>query len=508
MNERLAQIADQIKRLWAGLPPASRWMYGGVLAAALLALVWFVSAYGGGGRYEVLFSRLMPTDAAEVIAVLEERNVPYRLADNGREIWAPTDQVTRLRLDLAGLGLPRGGTVGFEKFDQTRLGMTDFDRQVWYLVALQGEIARTLQGFDQVRDARVHLTLPQPRLFSADRAEPTASVVLDLYPGATMGPTQVRAISHLLERSVEGLRPENISIIDQRGEVLSDMLTRESGLLSSDTVRMQLQIRRELERDLASSLERALEAVYGAGRVVARVSAEINFDLIEEESERFGIPEGSRTPLIRSQQLEEERFSGAGSAPPGGVPGVDANIPGYPGFESLGESELERRFETTNFEMDRLLTLRRAAPGSIERLSVAVWIDRELDDAQRSRLEQSVAATLGLVRERGDVVAVESVPFEAAAALAPVEALPASWTAQIGWWIVLAVVLIAGAGALIWLWRQRTAPEPEPEAPMAPEDFMTPEELERQAMRDRVMEMARRRPQDMAQLLKSWLAEE
>ena len=177
----------------------------GIVVLGAVAIVFF--SLGRTGSYQVLFSNLQPADAAEVVALLREQGVPHRIERNGSEIWVPEDYVAPARLELAAMGLPRGGVVGFEAFDTTRLGMTDFERQVQYQRALQGELTLTIRAFEQVQDARVHIALPERSLFVRDQGEPSASVVLQLVPGRTLDSSQVQAIVHLLARSVEGYNP-------------------------------------------------------------------------------------------------------------------------------------------------------------------------------------------------------------------------------------------------------------------------------------------------------------
>lgn len=508
MNDLVGKLGRRVSDVWRGMSVAGR---VGVLAGAvgLLAALFIIGLYlGSDGDFELLFSNVDPQDAAEVVAVLRDEGVPYRLERGGSEIWVPAAQVAAMRLEMAARGLPRGGVVGFEAFDTTRLGMTDFERQVQYQRALQGELTRTIRAFDQVQDARVHIALPERSLFVREQGEPSASVVLELKRGQTLSRGQVEAILHLLSRSVEGLRPENITVVDTRGNVLSDLIVADELTAGSDRVARQLEVQSLFEQRMARDLEGLLERIYGPGKVVARVRAEIGFDHAEELSEVFTAPDGSRSGLPRSEQRSEERYEGTvGGA--GGVAGVTSNIPGYVGdAESSGVYELLE--QTINYELNRFVATRHVAPGAVRRLSVAVVVDAPLDAAAEQSLRDLVGAAVGFDRERGDVISVQSMQFEAVPVLAVPQTPVEPERGSVLVWLVLAAIILLAAITVVVLRRRRRSVGRTLDITVAEEvdnDQEPAEDQRRDELRRFAQSIAQSRPQEAAQLIRAWIKE-
>lgn len=512
MSDFLQKLREQAVTAWQGMKPAVRGAVIGIPLVLFIGLLVLIAS-SGSGSYEVLFSNLRPEDAAEVVAVLRDQGVPYRLERSGQDILVPRQDVPGLRLDLAAQGLPRGGVVGFEAFDATRLGMTDFERHVQYQRALQGELTRTIRAFEQVQDARVHITLPERSLFIGQQRDASASVVLQLKPGRTLSATQVQAITHLLARSVEGLKPEHVTVVDTQGNVLSDMV-QDTGLSGGDAVARQLSIQQQYQEHLSREVQTVLEHVYGRGNVVARVSVELNFDLLEESSEIFSSPTEGRTGIPRSQQTFEETFYGAAEAV-GGVPGVYSNIPGYVGDDGGESGWYERREETINYELNRTVINRQVAPGAVRRLSVAVIVDRDLDDAERRSVEQSVAAVVGLDPSRGDIVSVQSMRFDSTPVAADLAAsVPAGGLGITPVILGVLMTLLTAAAVFAVLRRRRgtvgQAIDVVSDEPVEPDfEFAeTSEEQRRRRMRAHLQSVAQERPQEVARLLRGWLAED
>src|SRR5690606_2842483 len=229
--------------------------------------------------YVPLFADLSPRAAGEVAQVLQEQAIPYQLADGGRTILVPENVVYQTRIQLAAQGIPSGGTLGYELLNQNSLGMTEYERRVRYVLALQGELARTIEALAPVREARVHIVQPQPSVFVSERRPATASVLVDLRPGQDLDRQQVRAIVNLVAASVEGLTTENVTLVDTRGRTLSDMV-RENTL---DAVAMtHLELQRNYEMQLQASVQTMLEQVFGYGRAVVRVKTQMDFSSSEE----------------------------------------------------------------------------------------------------------------------------------------------------------------------------------------------------------------------------------
>jgi len=316
-------VRERVAQTWERLSPTARWGVLGAAVVVLALLIYGLILASSQPAYVPLFADLSPRAAGEVAQVLQEQAIPYQLADGGRTILVPENVVYQTRIQLAAQGIPSGGTLGYELLNQNSLGMTEYERRVRYVLALQGELARTIEALAPVREARVHIVQPQPSVFVSERRPATASVLVDLRPGQDLDRQQVRAIVNLVAASVEGLTTENVTLVDTRGRTLSDMV-RENTL---DAVAMtHLELQRNYEMQLQASVQTMLEQVFGYGRAVVRVKTQMDFSSSEEVADEFLPVQGGG---IRSEQRVEERYEGEGSLMPGGVAGVEANVPGY-----------------------------------------------------------------------------------------------------------------------------------------------------------------------------------
>ncbi|OUM99497.1 MAG: flagellar M-ring protein FliF [Firmicutes bacterium ZCTH02-B6] len=508
MQEWWTRLRTQVGGIVGGMSKAQRWG-AGVLTLVVLAGLLYLGWRTANPEFAPLFTRLSPSDASEIVSALRDAGIPYRLVDGGTTVLVPEEQVYDVRLGLAGQGLPRGGVVGFEIFLETALGATDFDRQVRYNMALQGELTRTIRELDAVQDARVHIVIPERRLFARDERPPTASVFLQLRPGAQLTASQIRGIAHLVARSVEGLEPENVTIVDNRGQVLSDFLRTAALAESMDSagVAARLELQRAYERELELRVQTMLETVYGPGRAIVRVNAVMNFDREEQREDRYE-PVVRDQGVVRSSQVVEEQATGA-QAVAAGVVGVDANIPGYVADDGQAGS-YSRREEILNFELNRVERVRIQAPGGVERLSVAVWLDAQLSAAETQRVQELVSAALGVDTARGDTVIVDSMPFAASAAL-PVVA-PEQAPAAVPLWLIAAAVIVVLAGGILLARRRRPVPAPivlpVSESAAAVEESPEPEVAERRRLRERISALVRDNPREAANLVRVWLAED
>lgn len=518
MKQRLAKAMERAKAVWAGWPPVWRIAAVGGAAVLLAAFVFVVARYGGGPAYEVLYTRLQPGDAAEVVAILREQGISYQLSDDGREIRIPSDLVPAVRLDMAGRGLPRSGVAGWELFDETKLGMTDFELHVQRQRALEGHITRAILNFEQVQDAWVSINLPQRRVFIDQQQEPSASVQVRLYPGRSLTTDNIQAIVNLLVYSVEGLHPDMVTVVDTAGNVLTDQLRMAKiGGAGADSIVKQLEIQQQVERSIERAIQSLLEPAYGQGAVIARVRAEMNFDVLREEIEEFSAPAGTRSGLPRSEQIITERYSGDLSGGiVGGVPGVDSNIPGYVGAAGGTPGEYEYTEEIINYEHNRSYIFREQAPGQIERLSVAVLIDGDLDPLTIQRITDQVAAVAG-IRPGRDTISVDSMPFLSRPAVADIAAPAAPDTTALPWWVYTMIGALTAGLLMALLFRRRGAVKPGRSLDVQVDDdalldlgkpVLTPAERRKAQMRAELETVATERPQEVARLLRTWLAEE
>lgn len=505
MAQWWARLREQITEIVGGMSRSRRMAVAGFAALVVVGLLVVIIRVANP-PYATLFSRLAPEDAGEIVSVLQDANIPYRLQDSGSTVLVPTDRVYETRLGLAGQGLPRGGVVGFEIFLETSLGATDFDQLVKYNMALQGELTRTIRELAGVLDARVHIVMPERRLFVRDERPATASVFLQLRPGGQLNPQQVRGITNLIARSVEGLLPENITIVDNWGRVLSDLVQPTmADMTDGSAFETRLNIQRAYERELEFRVQTMLEAVYGREQAIVRVNAAMNFDLEEEREDRYE-PVVRDAGIVRSSQIfEEDGTTGS----PGGIVGVDANVPGFVADAANG-GNFSRREEILNFEVNRIERVRVQSPGRIDRLSVGVWLDGELDVAEQRRVESVVAAALGIDPTRGDTIIVEGMPFATVPVLAD-----AVQVAAVPSWIWIA----AGLVGLIVIWSVVAARRRRAEMTRTAVDVMisddelaeppvaTPEDRARQRLRERAADIVHDKPREAAQLVKVWLTE-
>ncbi|HSH00512.1 MAG TPA: flagellar basal-body MS-ring/collar protein FliF, partial [candidate division Zixibacteria bacterium] len=268
------------------------------VTAGLIAGIVVVVNFLGSANYSVLYSGLDQAAAGEVIAYLDESKIPYELSGGGGTIMVPDDRVYKARMSLAAQGLPSTGTSGYSIFDETNFGMTDFLQKLNYKRALEGELTRSIMEIREVRSARVHIVIPQERLFAKDKKEPTASILLKL-AGGELSERQISGIKHLVASSVEGLAPSNISIIDYEGNLLSSDQERDSlaGLSAS-----QLGVRKEVESYLERKAQSMLDDVIGRQRAVVRISAELDFTQVERTNELYD----GNGAVVRSEERSEQ----------------------------------------------------------------------------------------------------------------------------------------------------------------------------------------------------------
>lgn len=501
-------VLESIKGTWGKLSRPMQLGVGVFVLGVFLSLV--LLGLFSRTEYQVLFSSLGVEDAGAVVSALQERGTPYKLTDGGSTVWVPEEDVFESRIALATSGVPTGGVVGFEIFNTTRLGETEADRQLRYQWALQGELTRTIRQINEVADARIHIVLPRRSLFVQESQSATASVLLQLNPGAQLTAGQVRAIANLVATSVEGLTPENVTIVDSRGTVLNSPSMMELGGNVSDRFEMQWLYEQQLENSVVAMLER----IYGFGNVVARINAVLDFAHLEQYNETFS-PINRGEGLVRSSQSAEESYSGT-STGAGGVPGVDSNVPGYVFLEEEGgTTEWQRSEDITNYELNRTETWTTTLPGQVTNLAVSVWINGDLTPTQLASIEESVIRATGLRTDRGDSVYVASVPFEVSPFVGDLPTLEVSTGVPLYWVIALGILLLL---ALLFVVFRKKSPVPE-EVPVAasldivvddelPERALTPEERERQTMRKQIEKLAEEKPEDVASLMRTWLVDD
>ncbi|MGB3704808.1 MAG: flagellar basal-body MS-ring/collar protein FliF [Castellaniella sp.] len=420
------------------------------LGAAIVALLVVAALWMREPEYRALFSNVEARDGGAIVSVLNQRNVPYKFADNGATILVPADQVYALRLQLAEQGLPRGGSVGFELLDEPKFGASQFSEQVTYQRALEGELARSIEALQPVKSARVHLAIPRQSLFVREREAPTASVLLTLYPSRSLSEAQVSAIAWLVSSSVPKLNAESVSIVDQDGHLMSSP----SGEAGMDSTRRNFI--NDIEQRTSQRILTLLNPIVGSGNVRAQVSADVDFSRREQTSEVYRPNETPGSAAIRSKQTSDSAQNGI--MPPAGVPGALSNEPpanatapiqttpatppaqaqaagaqgaapqaggptainGTPiaGSARQGQGSM-RNDATVNYEVDRTISHVKHELGTLQRLSVAVVVNYRDKDGELAPLESTemddinalVKQAMGYSADRGDSLSVVNSAF-------------------------------------------------------------------------------------------------
>lgn len=417
-------MPEGLKKLvqpFLALPPAKRWVVGGVVGVSIIAFSLLIMV-ANRTDYRPLFTNLTGEDAGEIVTKLKEQKIPYRIGGDGRAILVPSDKVHELRLSLASEGLPQGGGVGFEIFDRKNFGMTEFVQKLNYQRALQGELSRTIAQIAGVEQARVHLVIPEKSLFKESEKPPTASVVLKVKGNRQLRDTDVQGVVHLVASSIEGMNPDNVTILDNKGKVLSR--NAPSDAAGKMTASMQ-EVQRTYEKSTEERLQSLLDKAVGSGRSVARVTANFDFRQVEKYEEKYD-PE----TVVRSEQRSEEKLGGAAGTT--GVPGVQTNLGRAPGGAAPGgPNGGSKNDETLNYEVSRS-TARTIEPvGTLSKVSVAILVDGKYDApapgkdgkqakpkyAPRSadeiqKIDALVKSAVGFNAERGDQVTVVNIPFQ------------------------------------------------------------------------------------------------
>ena len=414
------------------------------LAAAAIAVIGGLVAFRNWSDerdFRPLFTGLAPEDANAVVTRLRERGAEFHLKDGGSSVLVRSSQVDELRIEMAGAGIPRSGRIGFELFDRTQFGTTEFAEQVNYHRAIEGELERSVMALAEVEQARVHITFPKDSVFVESRRPAKASVMVRLRPGAKMSPQSVAAICHLAASAVEGLMPEAVTVVDMRGNLLS----RPRRSLDPDADEPSeaiIEYRQKIERDLVAKINSTLEPLLGPDKFRAGISVECDFTSGEQSEETY---DPNKTAVLTSQKQEDVKEANQAN----GVPGTASSLPrptSRPGQLSNG---ISRRNESMTYQPSRVVRHVRLPQGTLRRISVALLVDysvrwsgpkdkqkRTVEPVSPERLKvikDLVAGAVGLVPTRGDQLIVESLPFESTLNWEPGEESPATPAAPFAW---------------------------------------------------------------------------
>lgn len=479
LNDLTNNPAERIKLMLSSLRSSPKLLLV-ICGAAALSVIIALLFWAKEPDYRVLFSNISDEEGGAIVAQLTQLNVPYRIETPGGVIMVPGSQVHEVRMKLAQQGLPKGGSVGFELLDQEKFGISQFTEQVNYQRALEGELARTIENLGPIQSARVHLATPKPSMFVREQKKPTASVTVNLLQGRTLDDAQVVAITHLISSAVTGLAAESVTIVDQRGNLLT-----QSGVRGLQTA--HLKYTNEIETDYQQRIQRILAPLVGDENIRAQVTAQIDFTEQEQTQEQYQPNADPQKMAIRSRQASlAEQGNSRGAS---GVPGALSNTPPTPatapvtqplntpvddkkekttGSNTSRETTQpynNRSDETTNFEVDRTLTHTKSNTGRIQRLSVAVVINHlpqgeegkpgPISETELTRINALVKEAIGYNAARGDSVNILNSAFNGVVE----ETVPPFWEQDRFYALLMAIARYLVIAIIAWvMWRKLVQP--------------------------------------------------
>jgi len=415
-----------MNKLLASLPMRQRITIALTVVLAAAGIYYLVH-WKQEADFRPLFTGLAAEDAAGIVQKLKESGVDYRLPEEGGTVLVPSARLAELRLTLAAAGLPKSGRIGFELFDKTNLGATEFTEHVNYGRALEGELERSVMSLTEVDQARVHITFPKDSVFLDSQKPAKASVLVRLKPGAHLLPQNVQAIDHLVAAAVEGLSPDGVSVLDMNGNLLGR--PRAPGSIDGpEASEAGLDYRHKIEADLVAKVNATLEPLLGAEKFHAGVSVDCDFSGGEQSEEVF---DPARSVMLSSQRTEDT----SGPLNASGVPGTASGLPRPTSKPGTGANRVARVTENVTYQSTRTVKKMRLPAGNIRKISVAVLVDQELSwekeksgfkrvlvppSAEKLKvIHDLVAGVTGFNAERGDQLVVETQPFETTLTLDP-----------------------------------------------------------------------------------------
>lgn len=514
----IQDIRQAVQRLWRQLTWTQRisliLLTGGVVAVVTLVAMW-----ANAPTYGVLFANLSDQDAGAIMTQLTQGKIPYQLANGGATILVPQSMVDRERLQLASQNLPSGDVVGFESFDQANVFQMDSTtEQIKYTRALEGELTRTISQLSGVAYTRVNIVVPQESLFSQDQASPTASVLLKLVPGATLSADQIAGVQHLVASAVQGLKPDEVTVVDGSGTILSSNSALSGATTTGLTV---LEAEARYASNLEAQLTAMLDTVLGPDKAVVRVNDTMGFTQTELTSNTYDAQ--SPGTAVNEEHVVTNTSVGPASSV-GGVPGLASNVPTY-GTSITNTAGIKQTQQSADITFAHSNTVAHVtqAPGAVQRLAVAVLLDNVVTPTVRQQIQQAVAAAAGLDPRRGDQLSVTSIPFNTTAATQDAAAAAAAAQQAFILSIVRWAALIVVPLILLFLLRRmfRAAQQEEDddlpiveevaeETPLlvSPVGKLTIEEQQRQLVHKSMTDLAREKPDVVAGVIGRWIEED
>jgi flagellar M-ring protein FliF len=501
MTEKLSELSSN-QRLFAIIGTAV------IIGVIITLFIWAFKA-----NYSYLYTNLDPAIANDITQKLESHNIPYRLSKAGGAIMVPENLLYNARMKLAAEGLPNSKHNGFEIFDETNLGMTDFVQKINYRRALEGELARSIQELEPVDEARVHLVIPEYRLFQKDQKDPTASIVLTIKYEGALSRYQITGITHLVASSVEGLKSTNITVVDQYSNLLTPENDENSIVMASSK---QIELQRNVEKYLEQKALQMIENVVGENNAIVKVSAEVDFDQVQRTIESYD-PD---MVAVRSEERVEETN-------PGGSTGgqENASVSGNASSETV----------VTNYEVSKTIQNIAESTGNITKLSVAVIVDgnyvpaedgegdmngmkyvpRSSDELER--LSNIVKHAVGFRDDRGDKFQLENLRFDTTQEMVKLEELKTQrWHQWVDTSISYVIKLALFIGTLIIirkvmkLYKAYRKNKEEAIMKMIEEEEAAKlaKEIKKPKLLDQIIVAANENPAEMARVIKTIMAEE
>ena len=391
-----------------------------ILAGSVAAGLSAFSRWNRERDFRPLYSELSPEDAASVLAKVRESGSDFRLSDNGSSVLVPSSKVAELRLQMAAAGVPKSGRIGYELFDKTNFGASDFTEQVNYHRALEGELERSVMSLAEVEQARVHITLAKDSVFLDARQPAKASVLVKLRGSAQLSAQNVAAICQLTASAVDGLAPEAVSVVDTRGNLLN-RARRTGSNDDSQNSEASLDYRQKVEHDLVAKINGTLEPLLGSDKFRASVSVDCDFTSADQSEETF---DPARSVMVSSQKTEDI----SGGSTPAGIPGTASNLPNPPPRPANRSTGVTRRTENITYQSSHTVRHVRIPQGTVKRMSVSLLVDslvrwegsgpkakRIVEPPSADKLKtirDLVAGVIGFSADRGDQLVVETLPFE------------------------------------------------------------------------------------------------
>ena len=414
------------RQAFADMPTGRRFGLFAVLAMLLggfVAMLFWLNK----PDYQTLFSRMNPADASSVVEQLKELKIPYRLEAEGTTIMVPQASLYEARLAMASAGLPKGSGVGFELFNEVKIGTTDFVQRIQYQRALQGELARTIASFGAVDKVRVHIVMGQESLFVEEEKKPSASVVLGMSGSRKLSPKQIQGIVHLVASAVPELTADRVTVVDDQGNLLYKKETDSAGFPAAMTA-SQLEYQRTVESAMKSKVQSMLEQVVGLGGAVVQVSTDIDFARTTTTEKLFNPDQVAVRSETRSSEQNKDAAGQPGGSPDQRFDLAQRNATPLQAGGGKGQAQSQRENETTNFEISNTVRQTTTGIGGLKRLSVAVVVDGPYNEtttaegevtrsfAPRSQeemrqLTELVRRAVGYNEQRGDEISVVNVPF-------------------------------------------------------------------------------------------------